>query len=111
MVYGILREVKGKAYAEAYRHKRNKKHAEYGTGLKVEKVWTIIRDYGIDGYLMKRFIPGGMTEAEKAEFEDYEWIELRWSPYDCTGRAFSQWMSFHDVPGGTWVYHSIGFDV
>ena len=111
-VYGVLRNVKGKAYAEEYRHKRNKKNAEYGIGLrKRDNGWTLVKDYDINGILVKQFICGEMTEMDQAVFEEQEWISIPYSPYDCTGKPFSQWMSFFKVPGGYWIYHRIGIDV
>ena len=112
MVYGILRSLQGKDYAEKYRHKRNKRNAEFGIGLpKPETGWAMVKDYGIDGTLVKKFIPEKMSIEDMNRFEESTWIDCPFSPYDCTGKPFTNWISFFDVPGGVWVYHSIGFDV
>ena len=112
MVYGILRSLRGKDYAEKYRHKRNKRNAEFGIGLpKPETGWAMVKDYGIDGMLVKKFIPGAMDEEAKADFEEANQIECPPSAYDCTGKPFTGWMSFFDVPGGVWAYHRICVDV
>lgn len=112
MVYGILRSLRGKDYAEKYRHKRNKRNAEFGIGLpKQETGWTVAVSFGMDTTLVKQFIPRKMSAEEKAEFEDRNWIDLPNSPYDCTGKPFTHWIAFYEVHGGVWVYHSIGLDV
>ena len=111
MVYGILRNLQGKDYAEKYRHKRNKRNAEFGIGSpKKDDSWTVVKDSGIDGVLVKQFIPGSMSDEDKTDFEKSAWIECPFSPYDCTGKPFTNWISFFDVPTGVWVYHSIGLD-
>ena len=56
----------------------------------------------------------GFREALKKEAEEIvgeTWIEPTYSAYDCTGRPFSVSMDFYDVPGGTWIYHFVGYDV
>jgi len=111
-VYGILRSVRGKKYAENWRHSRNKKNADYGIGLpRKDHEWRLVKEYGIDGYLIKRFVSGHMTAAEKARFEEDNWVHAPATAYDCTGKPFTSWISFHEVPEGTWVYHMISFDV
>lgn len=111
-VYGLLRATISKAAAEKYRHDLNAKYAKYGirTPSNISE-WTLVRDYGMDGMLLKQFIPREMSAKDRECFEESHWIEIPFSPYDCTGRFFSNWMSFFTVPGGTWVYHSIGIDV
>ena len=74
-VYAVLREIKGKACAEDYRHKRNKKNAEYGIGLRKEDPRILVKDYGIDGFLTKQFFHGELNAADKEAIEDSEWIE------------------------------------
>lgn len=108
-VYAILREIEGKAHAENYRHKRNKKNAEYGIGLRKEDNRILVKDYGIDGFLVKEFIPQNLSITDLAEIEDSETIEIH-SAYDCTGRPFTQWIQFFKVPGGYWMYHRISYD-
>lgn len=109
-VYAVLRNIKGKAYAEEYRHKRNKKNAEYGTGLHTKDARILVKDFGLDGLLVKEFIPGELSDMDKLAIEDSQWMETN-SAYDCTGRPFTQWIQFFKVPGGYWMYHSIGYDV
>jgi hypothetical protein len=110
-VYAILRSVDGKAAAERYRHKVNARNAPLMGEPIEDPVWTIVKDYGIDGYITKCFIPGDWSMDDRNDFADSIWIESYPSAYDCTGRAFTRYVDMFDVPGGIWVYHHIGFDV
>ena len=111
LVYAIFREIDGKAKAEIYRHKVNAKNAELGINGDGEKSgWSIVKG-DFDGYIEKRFIPCHVSKAEAEEIVGKTWIEPTYSAYDCTGRPFSVSMDFYAVPGGTWVYHHVGYDV
>lgn len=111
-VYSLLRTSIGKAAAEEYRHKLNAKYAKYGIGTPAyDWEWTIVKDLGIDGVLVKQFVPGPMSTEDRAAFEDDNRIEIPLSAFDCTGRPFTSWMAFYDIPGGVWVYHRIGIDI
>ena len=112
MVYSIIRTLNSKEDAEKYRHARNAKNAQYGIGLpKRGSEWTLVRDYGMDGMLVKQFIPGKMSDEDRELLKESIWIEAPYSAYDCTGALFSNRITLYDVPGGTWVYHSIGRDI
>lgn len=111
-VYGLLRAAVSKAAAEKYRHDLNAKYAKYGVGTPSDDPkWTLVQDLGIDGVLVKKFIPGAMSEESKEIFEKENCIERPFSAYDCTGKTFTSWMSFFDVPGGVWAYHRISIDI
>ena len=111
LVNAILREIDGKAKAETYRHKVNAKNAELGINGDGEKSeWSLVKG-DFDGYLEKRFVPYHVSKEEAEEIAGETWIEPTYSAYDCTGRPFSVSMDFYDVPGGTWIYHYVGYDV
>lgn len=64
-----------------------------------------------DGATWKRFFPNEFfTKEEKREIEDEMWIHAIPSQYDCTGQCFTCSISFYEVPAGTWVYHTKGYD-
>ena len=110
LVYAIFREIDGKAKAETYRHKVNAKNAEYGINGDGEKnPWSTVKG-DFDGYIEKRFIPYHVSKTEAEEIAGETWIEPTYSAYDCTGRPFSASIDFYDVPGGTWIYHHVGYD-
>lgn len=110
LVYAIFREIDGKAKAETYRHKVNAKNAELGINGDGEKSpWTLVKYDEDGGYIEKRFLPYHLTAEEQEDW--YDSIEIRInSPWDCTGQRFTAWISFHEIPGGTWVYHCTGID-
>ena len=66
------------------------------------------RDSG-DSSLWKTFTEEKFTDEEKRELMDEWWIHI-YSPYDCTGKEFTQWIGFFEVPNGTWIYHRKGID-
>lgn len=72
--------------------------------------WSLVKSYGIDGYIIKMLYPNNLNMFDKKEIEDALTINKNYSAYDCTGRAFTSWISFFDVPQGCIIYHSIGFD-
>lgn len=86
--------------------KHNKSNAEYDR--------TIVRDYGMDGYVEKFLLPEGIATMEEANeyFEDYERIYYMPSPWDCTGQAFTSWYKIFRKPDGRYLaYHSVGRDI
>lgn len=85
--------------------------SDVGMGFMVER--RIVKDYGIDGYVELLSIPEVFdTEEDAADFfEHFIWIESPNSPYDCTGRAFTNWYKLVRRRGQFWAYHSVGFDV
>ena len=111
--YAIFLELGGREKAEAFRHRKNAQHRERGTGnWDVQSDWVTIDGWHAeDSYTQKRFFPYHMTDADWEQFYEDEWIDAPYSPWDCTGRPFTQWMERYEVPGGTWVYRRIGLDV
>lgn len=74
----------------------------------------LVRDYGIDGYVIRYPLPEGISSKEEGEeyFEEYEYIHYHPTYYDCTGQAFTSWYKVYKAKDGRfWVYHSIGYDV
>jgi hypothetical protein len=71
-----------------------------------------VRDDG-DSFVVRYPVPRGIDTVEEAKewFEDYEFIHMRPSPYDCTGQRFTAWYEFHKLQGRLWVWHSIALDV
>lgn len=74
------------------------------------KNWKTIKSNGIDGYIEKMLYPCQLDDTDKAEIVNGLKMTIN-SPYDCTGKAFTQWIAFFNVPSGCFIYHSIGFDV
>ena len=75
---------------------------------------TIVRDYGMDGYVEKFLLPESITTMEEANeyFEEYERIYYMPSPWDCTGQAFTSWYKIFRKPDGRYLaYHSVGRDI
>ena len=73
----------------------------------------LVRDRGMDGYVIRYPLPEYIETAEDAEeyFEECEYIHYRPTYYDCTGQAFTSWYKVYRAKDGRfWVYHSIGFD-
>ena len=108
--YAILRRIKGKRAANAFKSYKNKKKRKYGLG-EIEDPFRICIDMGMDGYIKKRLYSANLTDEDKADIENDICISRRYSAYDCTGEAFTSWISFFHVPGGTWCYHCVSFDV
>lgn len=73
------------------------------------KNWKIINDDGIDGYIEKMLYPRQLTKDEQSEIANGLHLTIN-SPYDCTGKAFTRWIEFYNVPSGCFIYHSVGFD-
>ena len=67
---------------------------------------------GEDGYDFCLMSDDGETEDEIREMAEaavgYPPI---CSPYDCTGKRFTRWITVHKVPAGFAVVHSWGLDV
>lgn len=105
-VYAIMRETGGPAAAERYRHKVNARKRYLPE--RRESKWQIVKDYGIDGYLSKRFFPG---PVDPADLEARYYIEPIYAAYDCTGCMFTSWIACFKVPGGVWCYHRIACDI
>ena len=73
----------------------------------------IVKDYGIDGAIVKFPLPERITTADEADayFMDNCYIKARPSAYDCTGQAFTSWYRIVKIRGRYFAYHSIGYDV
>ena len=111
-VYAFYRKLRGREAAEQYRHSMNAQHRQYCLEHAPESEWVTIDGWRAeDSYTQKRFLPCHMTEQERERFMEDTWIYAPFSPWDCTGRPFTQWMERYEVPGGTWVYRRIGLDV
>ena len=73
----------------------------------------IVKDDGIDGYVLLIELPetlGNMRDAEEY-FEERETICAIPSVFDCTGQAFTSWFKVFRRRNRFFAYHSIGFDV
>lgn len=73
----------------------------------------IVKDDGIDGYILLIELPetlGNMQDAEEY-FEERETISAVPSIFDCTGQAFTSWFKVFERRGRFMAYHSVGFDV
>lgn len=72
----------------------------------------LVNDKG-DGYIEKITLPEEIeTEEEAKEFvENMIWIDFTASPYDCTGRPFSNWYKLFCRNGHWMAYHSVSYDV
>lgn len=111
--YAVLRNHIGKQQAEDFRHTRNRHHRDHGTGnYPRQSDWiTVNWDVAEDGYTQKRFLPYHLSDAGKLAFENAHWISIGSPYYDCTGLPFTRRITFHEIPAGTWVYHSVGIDI
>lgn len=74
-----------------------------------KRVYTLVRDYGIDGYIVRFDVPD--VDDLEEWFDDNERLTMRPSPYDCTGQAFTAWHEFKTLGGRKVCYHSIAVDV
>lgn len=73
----------------------------------------IVKDYGIDGYVIRFPLPDHIDSKTmaKAYFEDRCKYHYRPSQYDCTGQLFTRWYKLFLRNGRWWAYHSVGCDV
>ena len=74
----------------------------------------LVKDYGIDGYVIRFPLPAWVETEEDAEEYFREELELHYRPsmYDCTGQLFTSWHKIYRKPDGSWwCYHSIACDV
>lgn len=110
-LYAILRAHNKKAAEDFRRLRRSVKPLTRARSE--ELVWKLVPDYrdDYDGHLEKVFIPRHMTQTEWDDLADRIWIRFRQGPFDCTGHPFTTRVKRFTVPGGTWVYHWICYDV
>lgn len=73
----------------------------------------IIKDYGIDGCIIRIVLPEWIETKEEADeyFKDNEYMRTRYSAYDCTGDMFTSWYSLFFINGRWVAYHSVGVDI
>ena len=74
----------------------------------------IIHDNGFDSFIAKFPLPEYIETREDAVeyFNEYEYIRMIPSAYDCTGQRFTSWYKIFQKPDGRfWAYHSIRLDV
>ncbi len=74
---------------------------------------TLVKDYGIDGYISLIRLPKKLETEEAARnyFEEEEYLVCRPSQYDCTGQAFTCWYKLFKRQGSWMAYHRVAFDV
>lgn len=73
----------------------------------------LVKDDGIDGYVLLIELPetlGNMQDAEEY-FEERETISEMPSMFDCTGQAFTSWFKVFKRRDRFMAYHSVCFDV
>lgn len=75
----------------------------------------IVKDYGIDGYIILQLLPEFLNqysiEDVKEYFEEQEVIQCPNSLYDCTGKSFTSWYKIFYRHNRWYAYHSISIDV
>lgn len=73
----------------------------------------VVKDYGIDGCVMRIELPEDIQTGEEAQewFAECEYIRYSPRPYDCTGQAFTAWYKFFRVNGRYICYHSVAVDI
>lgn len=73
----------------------------------------VVKDDGIDGYVLLIELPETLENLRDAEeyFEERETICAVPSIFDCTGQAFTSWFKVFKRRDRFMAYHSIGFDV
>ena len=83
---------------------------------KERKEW-LIKDDGMDGYIVLFELPSEINsiqidsfELAKEYFEAYEYRRCRPSMYDCTGQSFTIWYKIIKRNNKFYAYHRIGFD-
>ncbi|MEZ3438643.1 MAG: hypothetical protein K1W18_07165 [Oscillospiraceae bacterium] len=73
----------------------------------------IVKDEGIDGYVVLIDLPEYLNNKEEAEkyFEDKYVMHSRPSMFGCTGQAFTRWFKVFGCVGKFYAYHCVGYDV
>ena len=100
-----------------------KKRKEYLVSLKKDtrdyykrtanKDRSLIKDYGVDGYVELIELPEYLETKDDAReyFDEEEWIHAYPSMYDCTGQRFTNWAKIFQRRGRWMAYHRVSFDV
>lgn len=73
----------------------------------------IVKDYGIDGYVLLMDLPDFLETQEDAEeyFKQRHVMRSIPSMYDCTGQAFTSGYKIFKRRDRFFAYHSVCFDV
>lgn len=78
----------------------------------------LIKDNGMDGYIVLIELPSEINSVKIDSFEladeyfkAYEYRRCRPSMYDCTGQSFTNWYKIIKRNNKFYAYHSIGFDM
>lgn len=92
-------------------HKYNRKQALRAAA---ESDRRIVKDYGIDGFVLRIDLPEELRSKDEARawFEEYEVLRYRPTYYDCTGQLFTSWYSIfkHPTKDHFIAYHSVACD-
>ena len=66
-----------------------------------------------DSAVMLITLPECIRDKDDAKeyFEEYEFMEIPNSPYDCTGKLFTNWYKVFERNGRWMAYHGICMDV
>lgn len=115
LYYSLLRAAKDKVRADTkreYRAKAKRFHdplakpltEEPRTWYDPERDYESMSEYGIDPSL------SDMTDDELREYFEEQEIHIN-SPYDCTGKIFTRWISWKRTPAGVSWVHRKGLDV
>ncbi len=103
-----LRKMVKRDYKKAMRGVR--RHAIGSHSMMDDEVCITNRD-GESWYLVGLFDPEDATDAEIQEWCDDQVVRI-YSDYDCTGRAFTRWISWHRNPCGLVSYvHAMALDI
>lgn len=77
----------------------------------------LIKDNGMDGYIILIELPSEINSVKIDSFEladeyfkAYEYRRCRPSMYDCTGQSFTRWYKIIKRNNKFYAYHSIDFD-
>lgn len=73
----------------------------------------IVKDSGMDGYIVLMELPDFLKERREAEdfFEEKFVMYTSTSLYGCTGQAFTSGYKVFNRRGRFYAYHYVGFDV
>ena len=84
---------------------------EYNKRMETEE--RLVKDYGLDGFIVLVPLPMEIRSGEKAikYFEENMRLDCGNSQYDCTGRPFTGWYKVCQRQGRFFVYHRVCFDL
>lgn len=117
--YCLLREIEkrkqaGRRDLDQYEIHIKEEIRRYNKAQQEGIIGTIIKDYGIDGYVSLEKLPDQLNGSDIDDvnewFEEHRaYPEIR-SAYDCTGRPFTNWFKCFRRRGHWMAYHSVGYD-